>query len=99
MYYDELLARLRAYAPRGSYDGERAEAAAAIECLMREVATRNVAMNTLAKEGDALQADLAAARALLRDVRTYVPTHPYPDEKAVIDRIDAALAGKDAPKS
>jgi hypothetical protein len=47
------------------------EAADTIVQLQAQVATRNVAMNTLAKECDALQAGLAAARALLDEYVTW----------------------------
>jgi hypothetical protein len=88
---DAILARYGCVELVKAVREEMERAAAFMQCSI-------AAGGDLIAERDKLKADLAAARALLRDVRTYVPTHPYPNEKAVIDRIDAALAGKDAPK-
>lgn len=106
MDYDDLLARLSNYAPSGSYDAERAESWRAITALQARVAEldlqRNQAIAEIAvwaQDCGKAQADLATARALLREanemlaeaivcgpkLREYTPLR---------QRIAAALAGE-----
>ena len=108
MYYEELLVRLRAYAPpRGRSDAERAEAAAAIECLTRENAELQSDLAAARAERDTCRANfihetqqLAAALALLLEARNKMQRMmndgEWYDPQGMVDRIDAALAGKDA---
>jgi chromosome segregation ATPase len=95
MYYEELLGRLRAYAPRGSYDGERAEAAAAIECLMRENAEIQDDLNERLDEIIRVSKQLAAAQEVAERLREEVlhlkrmEQHGITGRRALLDECDS----------
>ena len=96
MDYDDLLARLREW--------DEADAADAIESLREQLAAAQARASELAtacarernnvytmvESCKRAESDLAAARALLREVHNWMPK----GNRKLFERIDAAIAGE-----